>query len=265
MKLVLDAPGLHSIGQAYTELKEMHERLARTARRRRLRDVSFHDEIQRALAEIKASALGILGRKVNDYDRPKMKLLQTLKHAFEQLDTDGSNTLSFEEFVQAWRFLGEEGTIEEMRIAFQQVDFDGSGQIDWYEFAEAILGTDSAHQSIQSNLSDLQLLIDDFKSFRRDNRRERLRNTQEKSWESELSREKQKLRQIEDTKSNLLKRIQQLRQDLEYAPEGPEAISINRELVAELGKLKTILDEERKQRAQIRVLESNFKENTSSS
>merc|ERR1712079_963537 len=103
--------------------------------------------------------------------------------------------------------MGEEGTIEEMRIAFQQVDFDGSGQIDWYEFAEAILGTDSAHQSIQANLSDLTMLMDDFKSFRRDNRRERLRATQEKSWETELSSHKMKLRQIEDKKSNLLKRI----------------------------------------------------------
>merc|ERR1719480_487661 len=94
MKLVLDAPGLQSIGQAYTELKESHERLARTSRRRRLRDIAFQDAVQRLLSEIKKTAEGILGKKSNDADYPKRRLLQTLRHAFEQLDTDGSNTLS---------------------------------------------------------------------------------------------------------------------------------------------------------------------------
>ena len=115
LRLVLDAPGLQSIGQAYTELKESHEILARTSRRRRLRDIAFQDAVQRLLSEIKKTAEGILGKKSNDADYPKRRLLQTLRHAFEQLDTDGSNTLSFDEFVQAYTFLGQQATIDEMR------------------------------------------------------------------------------------------------------------------------------------------------------
>lgn len=261
MKLVVDAPGLHSIGTAYTELKEGHERLARTSRRRRLRDIAFQDAVQRLLSEIKKTAEGILGKKSNEADYPKRRLLQTLRHAFEQLDTNGSNTLSFEEFVQAYTFLGQQATIDEMRKAFQEVDVDGSGQIDWFEFAEAILGSDSAHQTIQADLNDLTLLMDEFKVLKiRTETKAKGAEAFNVRYQNELSRERERLLQLESEKADLLKRIQKLKNDLDYAEE-EEAIAINRELVNELGNLKRILEAERKQRSHVRVLESNMKEN----
>lgn len=255
MKLVVDAPGLHHIGAAYTELKENYERLGRTSRRRRLRDIAFQDAVQRLLSEIKKTAEGILGKKSNESEYPK-KMLQTLRHAFEQLDTNGSNTLSFEEFVQAYTSLELNATIDEMRKAFQEVDVDGSGQIDWYEFAEAILGSNSAHQTIQADLNDLTLLMDEFKV-----QRIRVTETRTKDLrpQKDLDRERQRLLELESEKADLLKRIQKLKNDLDYAEE-EKAIAINRELVNELGNLKRILETERKQRSHVRVLEYNIKE-----
>merc|ERR1711881_682765 len=123
-------------------------------------------------------------------------------------DTDGNGYLSFEGFVQAWRFLGEEGTIEEMRRAFSEVDIDGSGQIDWYEFAEAILGTDSGHQSIKYDLQELSVILEEFKSLiRRRNKYSEIN----KRFQSELTTERSKLDEIENEKMNLLAKIQQLK------------------------------------------------------
>jgi len=261
MKLVVDAPGLHSIGTAYTELKEGHQRLARTARRRRLRDIAFQDAVQRLLSETKKTAEGILGKKSNNEDYPKRRLLQTLRHAFNQLDTDGSNTLSFEEFVQAYTFLGQQATIDEMRKAFQEVDVDGSGQIDWFEFAEAILGSDSAHQTIQADLNDLTLLMDEFKVLKvRSETKAKGAEALNVQYRNKLNQEHARLIHLEKEKADLLKRIQKLKNELDYAEE-EEAISINRALVNELGNLKRILESERKQRSHVRVLESNMKEN----
>jgi len=253
--LVLDAPGLQSIGQAYTELKESHERLARTSRRRRLRDIAFQDAVQRLLSEIKKTAEGILGKKSNDADYPKRRLLQTLRHAFEQLDTDGSNTLSFDEFVQAYTFLGQQATIDEMRKAFAEVDVDGSGQIDWFEFAEAILGSDSAHQTIQQDLNQLTVLMDEFKVMKLPREPKPIAMVPDV-----LGRERERLLQLESEKADLLKRIQKLKNDLDYCEEEEDAIVINRELVNELGNLKRILEAERKQRSHVRLLESNTKQ-----
>jgi len=141
-----------------------------------------------------------------------------------------------------------------MRKAFQEVDVDGSGQIDWYEFAEAILGAASAHQTIQADLNDLTLLMDEFKV-----QRFRKKEVKDLRPQKDLDRERQRLLELESEKADLLKRIQKLKNDLDYAEE-EKAIAINRELVNELGNLKQILETERKQRARVRLLESNIKE-----
>jgi hypothetical protein len=196
-----------------------------------------------------------LGKKSNDADYPKRRLLQTLRHAFEQLDTDGSNTLSFDEFVQAYTFLGQQATIDEMRKAFAEVDVDGSGQIDWFEFAEAILGSDSAHQTIQQDLNQLTVLMDEFKVMKLPREPKPIAMVPDV-----LGRERERLLQLESEKADLLKRIQKLKNDLDYCEEEEDAIVINRELVNELGNLKRILEAERKQRSHVRLLESNTKQ-----
>lgn len=89
--------------------------------------------------------------------------------------------------------------------AFSEVDIDGSGQIDWYEFAEAILGTDSGHQSIQVDLQDLTAMMEEFKRIIR--RRDKY-SDMNKRYQSELARERSKLDELENQKINLLAKIQ---------------------------------------------------------
>jgi len=106
-------------------------------------------------------------------------------------------------------------------------------------------------------LNDMTLLMDEFKVLKLQIKDQGA--LKEKS-RNELMRESARLSQIESEKADLLKRIQKLKNDLDYAQE-EEAININRELVNELGNLKRILEEERKQRSRVRLLESNVKEN----
>merc|ERR1712037_932491 len=73
-----------------------------------------------------------------------------------------------------------------------------------------------------------------------------------------LYRERLELERLTQQKNDLLKRIQQLKKDLDRATKAGEeekAIRINRELVTELGNLKSILERERKKKQTIRDLE----------
>merc|ERR1719216_258955 len=88
-------------------------------------------------------------------DPEKAAFYQQCKDTFNAFDKDGSGKLDVGEFIQAWRFLEQPGTEEEISDIFTSIDCDSSGHIEGTEFLFAIMGEEANQYGA---LADMELL-----------------------------------------------------------------------------------------------------------
>eukprot|EP00494_Astrolonche_serrata_P028492 UN28759 len=70
--------------------------------------------------------------------RGKDVSIRELKNCFKQVDQNGDNQISFNEFCTAIDVLGIEWELETARTAFKSMDEDGNKSLDWYEFSHGV-------------------------------------------------------------------------------------------------------------------------------
>uniref|UniRef100_A0A0G4FA06 non-specific serine/threonine protein kinase n=1 Tax=Chromera velia CCMP2878 TaxID=1169474 RepID=A0A0G4FA06_9ALVE len=80
---------------------------------------------------MKKAALSVIAKHLGERDVERMKAV------FEEVDSDGSGTLSFEEIRKGLQAVGMEELPDDLDDLLNQVDADGSGQIDYSEFLAA--------------------------------------------------------------------------------------------------------------------------------
>ena len=83
------------------------------------------------------------------------QIQKLLRKTYKKFNKDGSNQLKFREFLQAWEFLGLEGSESEVRDAFKSVDKDNSGIVDRVEFCDAIKGSRMAELNLSVLLTQM--------------------------------------------------------------------------------------------------------------
>ena len=69
--------------------------------------------------------------------------LSLVFETFNAFDKDGNGELGFPEYVEAWKFLNQPGSQEEIKAAFDSVDVDGSALIDLFEFLLSFMGDEA--------------------------------------------------------------------------------------------------------------------------
>ena len=62
---------------------------------------------------------------------------------FKALDTDGSGSLGFDEFVKAYQVLNPNASMVQLNAMFQEADLDGSGTLDLHEVSFQLINLDS--------------------------------------------------------------------------------------------------------------------------
>mmetsp|Transcript_31619 Transcript_31619/g.50483 ORF Transcript_31619/g.50483 Transcript_31619/m.50483 type:complete len:190 (-) Transcript_31619:573-1142(-) len=74
------------------------------------------------------------------YEPPQQEIsperLEQLKQAYSVFDKDGDGEVTEREFAHVMKCLGQNHTEEEISAMFEQVDTDGSGMIDFEEFLD---------------------------------------------------------------------------------------------------------------------------------
>merc|ERR1711879_504439 len=84
---------------------------------------------------------------------PKMEAMyQTLRDTFDAFDKDGSAELGYEEYKEAWKFLGRGGNEAEVKSTWDSVDIDKSGQIEFSEFAFSLMGEKALQFGVLADL-----------------------------------------------------------------------------------------------------------------
>merc|ERR1711953_309040 len=85
---------------------------------------------------------------------------KTLKDTFNAFDKDGNAELGFPEYQEAWKFLGQPGTNEDIKNAFDSVDVDASGLVEWDEFVFSIMGEVALKYGPLADMEKLTELLD---------------------------------------------------------------------------------------------------------
>jgi len=103
----------------------------------RVRLQTVRDQMNVQVGSIFSKVAGMTGMDVSEFCSPEV-LEQHLDDAFQKFDHSGDDKLNFQEFAEAWNFLGLKGTGDELRDAFDQVDTDKSDFVDRPEFGMAL-------------------------------------------------------------------------------------------------------------------------------
>jgi Ca2+-binding EF-hand superfamily protein len=57
-----------------------------------------------------------------------------IRHVFDDIDTDGSNTITIDELPLLAKQLGENWDAEQCKTIMDEIDVDNSGEVDFSEF-----------------------------------------------------------------------------------------------------------------------------------
>ena len=79
--------------------------------------------------------LQIEGEKKNTEEA---QMYKTIKDTFNAFDVDGNAELQFPEYREAWKFLQQPGTDDDIKKAFDSVDINSSGLVEWDKFVFSI-------------------------------------------------------------------------------------------------------------------------------
>merc|ERR1712187_829323 len=128
-----------------------------TAKRRRLMKKQYEEAIQQKTHELVVQLKDMAGEEAVEDEGAT--LYKTLRDTFNAFDNDGSAELGFPEYVEAWKFLGLQGSDSDIKKAFDSVDVDGSGIVDWDEFCFSIMGEKAAKYGTLADMEDLSRLL----------------------------------------------------------------------------------------------------------
>ena len=137
--------------------KGAYAKFKATAKRRRLMKKAYEEKIANKTHELVKQLREIAGETAVEDEGSEM--YKTLKDTFNAFDNDGSAELGFPEYVEAWKFLGLQGSSEEIKKAFDSVDVDGSSVVDWDEFCFSIMGEKATKYGVLADMEDLQRLL----------------------------------------------------------------------------------------------------------
>ena len=84
---------------------------------------------------------------------------QQLRDTFNAFDRDGNAEMGYNEFIEAWKFLGRSGGQAEIKKSFDSVDIDGSGLVEFSEFAFWLLGEKVLQFGLLAELEILNNLL----------------------------------------------------------------------------------------------------------
>jgi Ca2+-binding EF-hand superfamily protein len=83
-----------------------------------------------------------------------------LTDKFNAFDKDGNAELGYPEYVEAWKFLQQPGTVKQIKQAFDSVDVDGSSLVDRDEFVFSIMGEKAMKHGVLADMEKLERLLD---------------------------------------------------------------------------------------------------------
>jgi Ca2+-binding EF-hand superfamily protein len=97
------------------------------------------------------------------YTNPdEAKLYRTLRDTFNAFDRDGNAELGFPEYLEAWRFLNQPGTDEDVKKAFDGVDVNSSGLVEEDEFMYSIMGEPALKYGLMADMEKVTSMLGDM-------------------------------------------------------------------------------------------------------
>jgi Ca2+-binding EF-hand superfamily protein len=114
------------------------------------------NELVRSLGKQLSSMTGTpLVDNVEEYEAFNM-----IRDTFNAFDRDGNAELGWAEYIEAWRFLNQPGTDEDVKRAFDAVDVNGSGLVEFDEFVFSIKGEKSLKYGTLADMEKLERLLE---------------------------------------------------------------------------------------------------------
>jgi hypothetical protein len=114
--------------------KDRFAQFQKTVRRRRM----MKKQMAEKMAQLTQTLVKDLSGETQNSEEYQMYC--TIKDTFNAFDKDGNAELGFPEYLEAWKFLSQPGTDEDIKRAFDAVDVDASGLVEFDEFIFSIMG-----------------------------------------------------------------------------------------------------------------------------
>jgi len=130
-----------------------------TQSRRRNQRKTMEATLGERLSDCVNSLCAITG-KPRDMD--KAEINREMRETFDKFDRNGSGELNLEEYKKAWKFLGKEGTDDDITTAFTGVDIDNSGFIEWDEFVFSLQGEEAMKYGLLADMEVMLALLDEI-------------------------------------------------------------------------------------------------------
>jgi len=143
--------------QSGVDLKMSEEKFKRfqaAARKRRILKRKNEQEVQELVRSLGKELCAMTGTPLVK-NHEEYEMFNTIRDTFSAFDRDGNAELGWAEYLEAWRFLNQPGTDEDVKRAFDAVDVDGSALVEFDEFVFSIMG-EAANK--YGNLADMQRL-----------------------------------------------------------------------------------------------------------
>jgi Ca2+-binding EF-hand superfamily protein len=112
------------------------------ARKRRILKRQNEEKVQEMVRNLGKQLSSMTGTKMVE-NHEEYEAYNTIKDTFQAFDRDGNAELGWSEYLEAWRFLNQPGTDEDVKRAFDAVDVNGSGLVEFDEFVFSIMGEKS--------------------------------------------------------------------------------------------------------------------------
>jgi Ca2+-binding EF-hand superfamily protein len=141
-------------------MKNRYSVYAKTIARRRQKAKAMSERLDKLTEDMVTKLEESTGKKVRKSDPQKAEFYKKLYDTFNAFDGDGSGEMKYDEYQEAWRFLGIPGRPEDIHKAFKSVDADGSGVVDWNEFVFSIMGEAAVDFGPLANMEALTTLLE---------------------------------------------------------------------------------------------------------
>merc|ERR1719204_1459240 len=126
---------LNKLGVNYATSEQRYAAFKKAQDRRRLMKKNWEENVRKMTGKIINQLSAIADTPLPEKDPALAQQYKTLRDTFDAFDKDGSAELGYEEYQEAWKFLGRGDDASECKRVWDSVDVDGSGQIEWSEFA----------------------------------------------------------------------------------------------------------------------------------
>lgn len=154
MNVLLDAMGVQ-LGS----IADRFGAFSATQARRRQQRKTMEATLAERLSDCVNSLCSITGKP---RDTDKAEIHREMRETFDKFDRNGSGELNLEEYKKAWKFLGKEGTDEDITAAFTGVDIDNSGYIEWDEFVFSLQGEEAMKYGLLADMEVMLALLDEI-------------------------------------------------------------------------------------------------------